>query len=43
MEEQYDVERYFITSGSMLPGYHKAYWLGLAIADVNARLWPNFR
>jgi hypothetical protein len=43
LEEQYDVESYFTRTGALMPGVHRAYWLGLFIPNVDPRLWPNFK
>ncbi len=34
-----EVERYYTTSGFMLPSFHRFYWLGLASGPTT---WPNF-
>jgi hypothetical protein len=36
--EQLEVEAAFRASGGLIPGYHKAYWIGL-----KARNWADFR
>jgi hypothetical protein len=43
LEEQVDTETYFIRIGALMPAFHKAYWLGLFIPQVDPRLWPNFK
>ncbi len=41
--EQFEVENWFTLAGVLLPSYHKSYWLGLYIPQVNTTLWPNFQ
>ena len=38
MEEQEEVEQFFTEQGYLLPGCHRAYWLGL----VYNKVWPEF-
>ena len=38
LDEQSEVEQYFIRQGYMLPKYHRGYWLGL-----RASQWPTFQ
>lgn len=43
LDEQQEVEEFFIEQGVLLPTFHKRYWLGLEIAEGdNNRLWPWF-
>jgi hypothetical protein len=37
---QVEVESYYITSGFLLPAFHKLYWMGL---DATNRSWPSFK
>jgi hypothetical protein len=37
LEEQQEVEAYFVSTGKLLPEVHKGYWLGL-----KATTWPSF-
>jgi hypothetical protein len=39
VEEQVDVEAYFLSIGMLLPTYHKHYWIGLT---TNTTLWPKY-
>ncbi len=39
--EQFTVESCFLNQGSLLPNYHKFYWMGLQTGILGAR-WPNF-
>lgn len=38
LEEQLDVERYFVDNGYFIPAAHKFYWLGYM-----AVVWPEFQ
>jgi hypothetical protein len=40
LQEQREVEQYFITGGYLYPTYHFAYWMGLSTSSVN---WPSFK
>jgi hypothetical protein len=37
---QVEVESFYITSGYLLPAFHKLYWMGLAATN---RTWPSFK
>jgi hypothetical protein len=41
LAEQQQVEQCFISQGTLLPAYHKFYWMGLATGNYGAK-WPNF-
>jgi hypothetical protein len=36
--EQQEVEQYFVTTGQLLPNWHKFYWMGYQSAN-----WPVFQ
>jgi hypothetical protein len=40
VEEQVEVESFFVGSGFLLPLFHQFYWMGL---DSNKKDWPRFR
>jgi hypothetical protein len=40
VEEQVEVESFYVQAGLFLPDFHKVYWMGL---DSNAKDWPKFR
>ncbi len=40
VEEQVEVEAYYVQAGFLLPDFHKVYWMGL---DSNVKDWPKFR
>lgn len=37
LEEEREVEQYFVSSGMFIPSYHRFYWVGYKTQD-----WPNF-
>jgi hypothetical protein len=39
-EEQLDVEQSLVSTGYLLPSFHKQYWMGLATTEDS---WPTFR
>ena len=40
LQEQREVEQYFVTQGYLYPTYHFTYWMGLSTTSVN---WPSFK
>jgi hypothetical protein len=38
LEEQIEVEEYFVSKGILIPGFHKSYWAGLRSSS-----WPYFQ
>jgi hypothetical protein len=40
VEEQVEVESFYVQAGFLLPDFHKVYWMGL---DSSKRDWPRFR
>jgi hypothetical protein len=40
-QEQYAVEQCFLSQGTLLPNYHRFYWMGLRTGLAGAS-WPNF-
>ena len=39
--EQFEAERGLVLLGALLPGYHRAYWLGLHIPQVMPQCLPG--
>jgi hypothetical protein len=37
---QAEVEHFYISSGYLIPNFHRVYWIGLATNTTN---WPRFR